>query len=277
MSAFSRFRSGLAGLSLANLVLSAGVFSGGAFLAATPAAACSSRSYVGTICTVAFDYCPKGTLAADGSLQTVSQENQGLYTLIGTTYGGDATRKEFNLPNLQARSIVGVGEDKATGAIVTQGQKFGQISYTLTEKQVPLVTHTHMATFTADTTKTWPLNIPANAGTLGVSGSLIAKKIGGTVVPDTGYFLGQGGIGTMAAPIYVASSTQADTASLGGLTVGLTGTQGNGAITANIPAVAGTVTVGNAAATAREPVRIQPPSLGLKYCIVVTGDFPQRP
>ena len=54
----------------------------------------------GTLLLAAFDYCPSGTLEADGrSLKVV--EYQPLYVLYGTTYGGDA--KAFNLPDLRKR------------------------------------------------------------------------------------------------------------------------------------------------------------------------------
>ncbi len=63
-----------------------------------PAGKGLQKLLTGTLLLVAFDYCPSGTLAADGRLLAIS-DNQWLYALYGPTFGGDNT--SFRLPDLR--------------------------------------------------------------------------------------------------------------------------------------------------------------------------------
>lgn len=56
--------------------------------------------FIGQIIQVGFNFVPKGFAACDGSLMPINQ-NQALFALLGTTYGGDGT-STFALPNLKA-------------------------------------------------------------------------------------------------------------------------------------------------------------------------------
>ncbi|MCG7600465.1 tail fiber protein [Halomonas sp. McH1-25] len=102
-------------------------------------ASCSSEPYVGSICMTAAPFCPSPEYAeANGATLTINQ-NAALYSLIGTTYGGNGSTT-FQLPDLRGRSPVGDG----TGVNlppVALGQKSGQNSVTLTTAQLP--SHTH--------------------------------------------------------------------------------------------------------------------------------------
>ncbi|KCZ83864.1 phage tail protein [Hyphomonas jannaschiana] len=80
----------------------------GAFLAAAPAAHAGPEEYIGEIVTVGFNFCPRGTLEADGRLLPINQ-NQALFSLFGTQYGGDR-RTNFALPDLRGRTIIGAGQ-----------------------------------------------------------------------------------------------------------------------------------------------------------------------
>jgi microcystin-dependent protein len=87
---------------------------------------------------VAFNFAPRGWAFCSGQLMPINQ-NQALFALLGTTYGGDG-RTTFALPNLQARIPVGVGQG------ITLGQVGGEASVTLTTAQVPSHNHNLMAT-----------------------------------------------------------------------------------------------------------------------------------
>jgi microcystin-dependent protein len=81
----------------------------GALMAGTaPAAHAGPEEYLGEIMTVGFNFCPRGTLEADGRLLPI-HENTALFSLLGTMYGGDG-RTTFALPDLRGRTIVGAGQ-----------------------------------------------------------------------------------------------------------------------------------------------------------------------
>lgn len=69
-----------------------------ALCAAPAASALSNEDYTGSIGLTAASYCPKGTVEPAGQVLQISQ-NQALFALFGTTYGGDGKRT-FALPNL---------------------------------------------------------------------------------------------------------------------------------------------------------------------------------
>lgn len=111
-----------------------------ALLTAQPAAACGSEPYIGEVCTFTFGWCPQGYAAANGQMLPINQ-NQALYSLLGTTYGGDG-RTNFALPDLRGRVVVGAGAGAPGLPAVTLGQKRGAESVSVS----PLPTHTHPAT-----------------------------------------------------------------------------------------------------------------------------------
>jgi len=100
------------------------------------AAACSSDPYLGEICLVGFNFCPRGFAAADGQILPIDQ-NQSLFSLFGTTFGGDG-RTSFALPDLRGRSPAHLGSS------ISLGQKGGTDSNILSSAQMP--SHTHSAT-----------------------------------------------------------------------------------------------------------------------------------
>jgi microcystin-dependent protein len=69
--------------------------------------ACDTTPYVGDVCAVAYGACPQGFAAAQGQLLPIGP-NQPLFSLLGTTFGGDGVNT-FALPDLRGRTIVGVG------------------------------------------------------------------------------------------------------------------------------------------------------------------------
>ena len=81
----------------------------GALMAGTaPAAHAGPDEYLGEIITAGFNFCPRGTLEADGRLLPIAQ-NSALFSLLGTMYGGDG-RTTFALPDLRGRVVVGTGQ-----------------------------------------------------------------------------------------------------------------------------------------------------------------------
>ena len=86
------------------------------------AALASFEPLVGDIILVGFTFCPRGWAAADGQLLPISQ-NDALFSLYGTYYGGDG-RSTFGLPDLRGRAPVHVGEGPGLSA-KGNGQKGG--------------------------------------------------------------------------------------------------------------------------------------------------------
>ncbi|MCA8832985.1 phage tail protein [Hymenobacter pini] len=93
---------------------------------------------------VAFNFAPKGWAQCNGQLLPINQ-NQALFSLLGTTYGGDG-RVNFALPDLRGRVIVGDGD----GYIL--GQKGGADSHTLLATQIPPHVHGMKASTAPGTT-----------------------------------------------------------------------------------------------------------------------------
>ena len=123
-----RFRRAL----LATLLLGVGC-------AGAPAhATCSTEPYIGSLCVTAYNFCPRNYADAAGQTLAIAQ-NTALFSLLGTTYGGNGTTT-FALPDLRARVPRGVGQGPglANNAL---GQVSGQENVTLTSMQLPVHTH----------------------------------------------------------------------------------------------------------------------------------------
>jgi microcystin-dependent protein len=102
-----------------------------------------SAPYVGEIRMFAGNFAPVGWSLCQGQLVPIS-ENDTLFNLIGTTYGGDG-QSTFALPNLQSRVPVHVG----SGFVL--GQAAGSENVTLTTSQIPIHSHTAFVTTNANT------------------------------------------------------------------------------------------------------------------------------
>jgi microcystin-dependent protein len=99
-----------------------------------------SNPYVGEIRMFAGNFAPSGWLFCDGSLLPIS-EYETLFTLIGTTYGGDG-QATFALPDLRGRVPVHAGSGPGLPTVVI-GEEAGVEAVTLAAQQVPV--HTHVA------------------------------------------------------------------------------------------------------------------------------------
>jgi len=102
-----------------------------------------SNPYVGEIRLFGGNFAPAGWMFCEGQLLPIS-ENETLFTLIGTTYGGDG-QSTFALPDLRGRIPVHPGNG------VIQGEAAGSETVTLTINQVPAHTHLPQASSAAGT------------------------------------------------------------------------------------------------------------------------------
>jgi microcystin-dependent protein len=102
--------------------------------------------YVGEIRMFAGNFPPNGWMFCEGQVLPIS-ENETLFQLIGTTYGGDG-ESTFNLPNLASRVPIhmGTGPDGTTYQL---GEAAGVEQVTLTANQIP--SHNHPLTASAST------------------------------------------------------------------------------------------------------------------------------
>jgi microcystin-dependent protein len=110
-------------------------------------------AYIGEIRMFAGNFPPNGWRFCDGSLLPIS-ENEALFTLIGTTYGGDG-EETFALPNLQSRVPIHMGTNAGTTFQI--GEMAGVESVTLTVQQIPAHAHPFTATINPASS-----NSPAN-------------------------------------------------------------------------------------------------------------------
>jgi microcystin-dependent protein len=94
-----------------------------------------SQPFIGEIRLFGASFAPAGWALCQGQLMPIS-ENDALFTLLGTTYGGDG-QETFGLPDLQGRVPVHTGG--TTGYIL--GEEGGVESVTLTTQQIPAHTH----------------------------------------------------------------------------------------------------------------------------------------
>lgn len=96
-----------------------------------------STPYLGEIRMFGFGFAPKGWAMTNGQLLAINQ-NQALFAILGTTYGGNGTTT-FALPNLQGATPTHMGPG------FNLGQVGGEASHTLTTNEIPSHTHTLMA------------------------------------------------------------------------------------------------------------------------------------
>lgn len=97
-----------------------------------------AQPFLGEVICGGWTFCPSGWTECDGKALDISQ-NDALYALIGTTYGGDGVTT-FAVPNIQSRTMVGQGQGAGLNNKVL-GQTGGVESVTLINTQMPGHTH----------------------------------------------------------------------------------------------------------------------------------------
>jgi microcystin-dependent protein len=96
------------------------------------------EAYIGAVFAFGFNYAPIGWVFCNGQTLPIS-ENQAMYALIGTTYGGDGVQT-FGIPNLQGRTPIGWGQGPGLQNYII-GQAAGSESVTLTVNNLPIHSH----------------------------------------------------------------------------------------------------------------------------------------
>jgi len=114
-----------------------------------------AEPFLSEIRIMSFVFAPKGWALCNGQLLPINQ-NQGLFSLLGTTFGGDG-RVNFALPDLRGRTPIHVGSGH------TLGERGGEQAHTLSISEIP--THTHVLKGTSNAA----VNAPANTTVLGKS------------------------------------------------------------------------------------------------------------
>ena len=118
-----------------------------------------STPFLGQIEIFSFNFAPKGWAQCNGQLLPINQ-NQALFSLLGTMYGGDG-RVNFALPDLRGRTPIHVGSGH------TLGERGGEQAHTLIMSE--MAAHNHMVNVDATTAATSNQVTPANTEVLGLT------------------------------------------------------------------------------------------------------------
>lgn len=105
-----------------------------------------AEPFLSEIRVMSFNFAPKGWAQCNGQLLPINQ-NQALFSLLGTVYGGDG-RQTFGLPDLRGRTPIHVGDGH------NLGERGGEQAHTLSTAEVPTHTHVMNASSTAAETNT---------------------------------------------------------------------------------------------------------------------------
>jgi microcystin-dependent protein len=139
--------------------------------------------FLGEIRMASFQFAPKGWAFCSGTTMQIAQ-NQALFALLGTTFGGDG-RTTFNLPDLRGRAPMDVGAQGAN--TIVWGQKGGEETHTLVTAEMPAHSHTPMAssgspTVPSPTGNFWPNGVPeySTAQETAMANNAIGLTGGGT-------------------------------------------------------------------------------------------------
>jgi len=197
--------------------------------------------FIGQIIMFAGNFAPRDWAFCDGELLPISQ-NQSLYSILGTTYGGDG-RTTFGLPDFRGRVPIGQGQGNGLTSRI-MGEQIGIEDITLSTAQMPI--HSHAAETT-------------------ISGSSVTAKLkassaeGTTNVPLNNYLAKPSNIGLQSINMY-DSSADIEMAS-DAIEIDLS------AVTAN------TTTDDTGGNSAHNNIQ---PSLVMNYIICMNGVYPPR-
>ena len=120
-----------------------------------------TQPYIGEIRMFGGNFAPYGWAFCNGAIQSISQ-NDVLFNLIGTTYGGDG-QQTFALPDLQGRIPIHQGQGNGLSTYVL-GQKAGSETVTLTTSQLPAHPHVAMGSAAGSAATTPSNNTWGNSG-----------------------------------------------------------------------------------------------------------------
>ena len=144
-----------------------------------------SEPFLAEIRIFGFNFAPRGWAFCDGQILPINQ-NQSLFSLLGTTYGGDG-RTNFALPDLRGRTPLHFGTSATPGAVNhNQGQKSGEVSHALSASEMPDHDHTVAANSAPATFDQPQGNLPARAGFDAYGGATALGSFGAETVSDAG-------------------------------------------------------------------------------------------
>jgi microcystin-dependent protein len=129
-----------------------------------------AEPFLSEIRIMSFNFAPKGWAMCNGQLLPINQ-NQALFSLLGTTFGGDG-RVNFALPDLRGRVPIHVGSGH------TLGERAGEQAHTLSIAELPI--HTHVLNATSDAATGPSISNPAPSAT-----NLLATSAATDLVYDT--------------------------------------------------------------------------------------------
>ena len=194
-----------------------------------------TEPFIGQIIQGGWNFAPRGYAFCSGQSQSIAQ-NTALFSLLGTTYGGNG-QTTFNLPDLRGRSMINAGQAPGL-SFYSLGESGGTENTTLTSANLPA--HNHPATF---------------AGSNGPNASTVRST---DQTPSAGAIFGRGvdtsGVAGAIPAVYLPTGTTPTVA------LGLN--------------VAGTVTVG--ATGGNVPFSNLSPFLAVSVVIALQGIFPSR-
>ena len=110
-----------------------------------------AEPFLSEVRIMSFEFAPKGWALCNGQLLPINQ-NQALFSLLGTTFGGDG-RVNFALPDLRGRTPIHVGSGH------TLGERGGEQAHTLSIAEIPQHTHVLNATSNSGTTNVGTNNV----------------------------------------------------------------------------------------------------------------------
>ena len=119
-----------------------------------------SEQFLGQVTLFSFKFPPKGWAFCNGQLLPIAQ-NQALFSLLGTQFGGDG-KTSFALPNLQGSVVVGMGGGQTIGA------RGGEATHTLVAAENP----SHQHTLNADA------RTAASSNTVSPGGNVLGQSVG---------------------------------------------------------------------------------------------------
>lgn len=203
--------------------------------------------YIGTIGMTAAEFCPSGTVEANGQILS-RHNNEALFVLYGATYGGDG-RTTFGVPDMRGRVPVGTGWRSPEETPIYLGQEEGHEYAVLDPKSLP--SHTHTAVFTR--------GIPINP--IRVDVSVSSNTTVNTYIPsESSNHLSASPAGPSGGNMW-GSAPGKNPVNLAG--VSSTGKKGDGK-----------VVIADAGSAQYAAIPTIPPQLGMRFCIVTDGTWP---
>ncbi|MFY8274171.1 phage tail protein [Pseudoalteromonas sp. SSDWG2] len=193
--------------------------------------------FIAQIQPFGFNFAVRGWSLCEGQLLPISS-NTALFSLIGTTYGGDG-RTTFALPDLRGRSIIGQGHGPGLQPRA-MGQRLGTETHNLNTTELPASSTSVDLSGVTGTLKATTSDATADTPT---QGFILAKVVAGENRSDT------------PEKIF-AADTNANTVALGGVAL-------SGSVNVALPG-------GN------QPFNIMQPSEVINYSIALMGIFPSR-